>query len=126
MQKRSAAILAVGLLCCASLVVPVLSAADESLVEGPVLSLAEGPVLSLVEGLVRGTSAINRWVISAGGGSADRAGGVAMNGTLGQPIIGPASGGSVSLRAGYWHGGAGVHPFPPGSEIYLPLLVRDD
>jgi hypothetical protein len=45
--------------------------------------------------------AVDWWVISGGGGPSS-GGNVALNDTLGQPVIGPASGGNVTLHAGYW------------------------
>jgi hypothetical protein len=51
-----------------------------------------------------GGPAVNWWVI-AGGGASSSGGNVTLNDTVGQPIIGPASGsGSVALSAGYWVG----------------------
>ena len=41
------------------------------------------------------------WVIS-GGGAPSSGGNVTLNDTLGQPIVGPAGGGSTALNAGYW------------------------
>ncbi|MBU1750474.1 MAG: hypothetical protein KKA73_22545 [Chloroflexi bacterium] len=50
------------------------------------------------------------WWVTAGGGRPSTGGSVALNDTLGQPIIGLSSGGSgpgaVSLGAGYWYGAA--------------------
>ena len=65
--------------------------------------------------LAQGTATINRWVIS-GEGAPSSGGSVALNDTLGQPVIGPSSGGDVSLQAGYWGAGAveeGPPPPPP-------------
>jgi hypothetical protein len=45
--------------------------------------------------------AVDWWVI-AGGGAPSTGTGVALNGTLGQPIIGPSSSGTAGLVAGYW------------------------
>ncbi|MBU0492844.1 MAG: hypothetical protein KKB13_13430, partial [Chloroflexi bacterium] len=68
------------------------------------LVLAAGAVLA--EG---GAAALDWWVI-AGGGAPATGSGVALNDTLGQPIVGLSSGGSgpgaVSLGAGYWYGAA--------------------
>jgi hypothetical protein len=48
-----------------------------------------------------GGPAVDWWVIS-GGGAPSSGGNVALNDTLGQPVAGDASGGSVTLHAGYW------------------------
>ena len=66
----------------------------------------------------QGNPAIERWVVGSTGGESTGAGDVALNSTLGEPIIGPSSGGSVSLDAGYWYGGAVEY------EIYLPIVLR--
>ncbi|MBU0492105.1 MAG: hypothetical protein KKA73_22940 [Chloroflexi bacterium] len=48
------------------------------------------------------------WAVIAGGGAPATGSGVALNDTLGQPIIGPSGSGpeAVSLGAGYWYGAA--------------------
>ena len=61
--------------------------------------------------LAQGGPTSNRWVIS-GGGAPSSGGNVALNDTLGEPIIGPSSGGNVWLGAGYWGAGA-VEEGPP-------------
>lgn len=57
-------------------------------------------------------AAVNWWVIGGGGGPSGGTGvmtndtAVSFNDTLGQPVIGPSSGGDgVGLSAGYWTGG---------------------
>jgi hypothetical protein len=53
------------------------------------------------------------------GASASSGGGIHVAATLGQPLVGPASGaGDVTLGQGFWYGGAVQHP------LYLPLLLR--
>jgi hypothetical protein len=55
-----------------------------------------------------------------GGGAADAAvGGTTLRATLGQPVVGVVSGGSVTLGQGFWGGAT------PGYNIYLPLVIRD-
>jgi hypothetical protein len=60
-----------------------------------------------------------REVLSAGASNATAAGGVSLQGTLGQPLVGvvSGSGGNLTLAQGFWHGAEQVH-------IYLPLLTR--
>jgi hypothetical protein len=53
--------------------------------------------------LAQSGAAIDWWVL-AGGGAPSTGGSVALDDTLGQPIIGPASGGNIALEAGYWSG----------------------
>jgi uncharacterized repeat protein (TIGR01451 family) len=43
------------------------------------------------------------WNVISGGGEPSTGAGVTLNGTLGQPIIGPSSGGGPGLGAGYWY-----------------------
>ncbi len=75
--------------------------------------------LALVAGaLAQGVPAIERRIVAGAGGESTGAGELAVNSTLGEPIIGPAGGGSVSLGAGYWHGGAAEY------KVYLPLVLR--
>lgn len=54
------------------------------------------------------------WIIAGGGGPASDAGApILLNDTLGQPVIGPASGDAVGLDAGYWQ------------QLYGPAAVDD-
>jgi len=53
--------------------------------------------------LAQSGPAVEWWLIAGGGGPASGTG-MALNDTLGQPIIGPASGVTVDLSAGYWVG----------------------
>ncbi len=62
-----------------------------------------------------------RWILS-GGASHAAAGGVALRATLGQPIVGVAGSGEVSLGHGFWHGGVLAES---GHSIYLPLVMRN-
>jgi hypothetical protein len=64
-------------------------------------------VLGLAGGmaLAQGGAAIEWWVLGGGGGSSSDGGSVALYDTLGQPVVGSASGdGGLALGAGYWHG----------------------
>jgi hypothetical protein len=54
--------------------------------------------------LAQGSTAIEWWVLGGGGGSSNDGGSVALCDTLGQLIVGPSSGGNVTLGAGYWYG----------------------
>jgi hypothetical protein len=65
--------------------------------------------------LAHGTPSITRWVVS-GGGAPSSGGNVALNVTLGQPIVGPSSSGNVWLGAGYWGAGA-IEEGPPPPPI---------
>jgi hypothetical protein len=79
------------------------------------LSISVLGALALVTGvaLAQGGAAIDWWVV-AGGGEPSSGGDVALNDTLGQPIVGPSSGdGGLALGAGYWYG----WPIPTAVEL---------
>jgi hypothetical protein len=52
--------------------------------------------------LAQGSGPAVEWWVVAGGGAPSSGGNVTLNDTLGQPVVGDASGGSVTLHAGYW------------------------
>ncbi len=86
------------------------------------LSLAVLLALALAAGLAQAGSSTHyavAWQVLAGGGApaGAGAGGVTLNGTFGQPVVGPSAGGGVTLGAGYWHAGA-------AAPIYLPIILR--
>lgn len=55
--------------------------------------------------LAQGSGAAIGWQVLSGGGAPSSGGNVTLNDTLGQPVIGPSSGGgNVALGAGYWYG----------------------
>jgi len=88
------------------------------------IALSLALLLGLAAGLVRaGSSAISaiNWQVLAGGGhpATTNQGNISLNGTLGQPVIGTASGGDLTLSAGYWHGARSEY------RIYLPLLLKN-
>ena len=62
---------------------------------------------------------IDKWVI-AGGGSTLEAGDLVLSGTIGQPVVGRAAAGSLTLSHGFW-GMAAVQWL---RELFLPLVVR--
>ncbi|MBU0492024.1 MAG: hypothetical protein KKA73_03090 [Chloroflexi bacterium] len=61
----------------------------------------------LVVSIALAQSAVD-WAVIAGGGGPSTGPDVALNATLGQPIVGPSGSGpeAVSLGAGYWYGAA--------------------
>jgi hypothetical protein len=75
----------------------------------------------LVAGLVLAAGDLERprEVLSAGASESTAAGGVSLQGTLGQPLVGivSGSGGRITLGQGFWHGAAQY-------RIYLPLATR--
>ena len=80
-------------------------------------------VLALSLGVAGVTLANNgverrRWVMG-GGASDSAAGGAALRGTLGQPVVGVVTGGDVTLGQGFWR------VTTAGYNIYLPLVIRN-
>ena len=63
-------------------------------------------------------AAIQWWTIGSGGGPASGSGGVVINATMGQPVVGSSSTqNAVTLQAGYWQPDETV-------LVYLPLLRK--
>jgi hypothetical protein len=95
---------------------------DTKIMKGFWVRLAMGVVLVVAlvfaaAAFAGGTgAAIDWWIISGGGGSTS-GGNVTLDSTLGQPIVGPSSGGNAWLGAGYWYGEQPV-------QVFLPLLER--
>lgn len=56
------------------------------------------------------------WWVFSGGGAPSSAGDYAMNGSLGQSVIGSSSSTNFSIDHGYWLKGT--------YDIYLPLVMR--
>ena len=71
---------------------------------------------SLLIASANGGPAVDWWVIAGGGGPSSGGGNITLNDTLGQPVIGSASGsGGLALVDGYW----------PGAGAAAPLGVTD-
>jgi len=68
--------------------------------------------------LANGTPSIDRYVIGGGGGHSE-ATPYALDGTIGQPVVGLASGDGYELCSGFWCGAAVEY------KIYLPLVLRN-
>ena len=77
--------------------------------------------LTLVVGLAlaQGTPTIDRYVIGGGGGHAE-ATPYALDGTLGQSVVGTASQGDYGLCSGFWCGAAVEY------KIYLPSMLKNN
>lgn len=65
-------------------------------------------------------SSIDRHVIG-GGGARLKQGGIRLNNTLGQPVVGRHSGGDMTLCAGFWCQPAAAIEH----DVYLPLVLRN-
>ncbi|HFD38482.1 MAG TPA: hypothetical protein ENJ31_01340 [Anaerolineae bacterium] len=90
---------------------------------GIVLSLLGGLVLVGVVLAAPTATSIERWVMAGGGGHAEAAS-YALDGTIGQPVVGGIGNGSTEIGAGFW-GGMGAAA-GAASRIYLPLVLRGD
>jgi hypothetical protein len=88
----------------------------------PILALALALSLTVV-GLALANDGLEWPRQVLGGGASDSAAdGVALRGTLGQPVVGVVTGGGdTAVGQGFWHG-AGL---PEGEyDIRLPLVMR--
>ncbi len=61
---------------------------------------------------------VDWWVIGGGGGHAE-AGNYALDGTIGQALVGTASDTGYELCSGFWCGAAVKY------KIYLPVVLRN-
>jgi len=68
--------------------------------------------------LANGDLELPRWALG-GGASSSSAEGVALQATLGQPVVGVVSSEDVTLGQGFWHGGSLPES---GYDIFLPLV----
>jgi hypothetical protein len=73
--------------------------------------------------LANGTPSVDWWVIGGGGGHADAVP-HALDGTVGQPVVGVVSNDPYQLCSGFWCGGA-VAAAPGMRRIYLPVILRN-
>jgi hypothetical protein len=87
-----------------------------------ILALAALLLLTSVV-LASGTPSVDWWVIGGGGGHAESAP-YALDGTVGQPVVGVVSDDPYELCSGFWCRGAGAGA---GAEykIYLPIILRN-
>lgn len=87
-----------------------------------ILALAALLLLTSVV-LASGTPSVDWWVIGGGGGPAEALP-YALNGTVGQPVVGVVSDDPYELCSGFWCRGAGAGA---GAEykIYLPIIFRN-
>jgi hypothetical protein len=82
-------------------------------------------VLSIAEGLVGAVLAMEsdnyaiNWDVIGSGGEPSTSASFALNGTIGQGVVGSSSGDSYGLCGGYWCGGEIAY------NIYLPLVLRN-
>ena len=69
--------------------------------------------------LALGPPSIPWWVIAGGGGSAT-VGSVALDGTIGQWVVGSDESGDLQLGPGFWGGG-----WDKAYRLFLPVVWRD-
>ncbi|HID35745.1 MAG TPA: hypothetical protein EYP25_14475 [Anaerolineae bacterium] len=66
------------------------------------------------------------WDVAASGGGNVSAGDIALDDTIGQPVVDLARAGDVVIESGFWHG-MGVStstPTPTSIRIYLPYYLK--
>lgn len=56
--------------------------------------------------------------------SSGSGGGFVLSSIIGQSDSGKSSGGDIIINSGLWHALGTVIPPPPGTELYLPLVIR--
>jgi len=59
------------------------------------------------------------WSVLGGGGGSLGNGGITLDGTVGQPVVGQVSVSSYALCTGFWCGAAGEY------RVYLPVVLRE-
>ena len=86
-------------------------------------------ILVLVGGVALGQGSAGfslRWNAIPSGGGRSASAVYVVDGSVAQPVVGPASGAGYSLGAGFWCGIADSVLPPPGHpRLYLPVLTRD-
>jgi hypothetical protein len=60
---------------------------------------------------------VERWVVASGGGVAS-GGNVAIQDTLGQPIVGSSTGGQIDIESGFWNSTPVVY------RMFMPWVSR--
>lgn len=64
------------------------------------------------------------YTIDGGGTTASSGGEFVLSGTVGQPDAGWSSGGTYTVRGGFWGLRSAVPPPPENHQLYLPLIRR--
>ena len=81
-------------------------------------------VVPLVVGFVRAQTSTSfdlSWYVLGGGGTRADSAAHAMNGTLGQGIVGVSDDTGIQMQSGFWYGAA-----LPRHRHYLPLVLRSN
>lgn len=99
---------------------PLLTSGWEFLIHHRGLSLLLALLLlfGLVSTVLAQSPIVIDWQVIAAGGGSTQGGGILINDTLGQPVVGTSSSYHMTLNAGYWSA------IPPEFSIYLPLVER--
>jgi hypothetical protein len=84
------------------------------------IGLLVGLVAVSIVGAQTSTDFDLSWYVMAGGGSRVDSATYAMNGTLGQGIVGISDGIDFQMQSGYWYIVSGLRRF-----VYLPLVLRN-
>jgi uncharacterized membrane protein len=83
------------------------------------VSLLVVPLVVGIVGAQTSTSFDLSWYVLGGGGKRTDSAAYAMNGTLGQGIVGVSDDTGFQVQSGYWYGAS-----LPGCRVYLPLVLR--
>lgn len=87
---------------------------------GKVILILAALLLLTSVALANGTPSVDWWVIGGGGGHAESAP-YALDGTIGQPVVGVVSDDPYELCSGFWCRGAEAEY----NIYYLPLILRN-
>ncbi len=82
-----------------------------------VVGLLLGSLLLTTATLAGGSHTLS-WSVLGGGGGSVGSGGITLDGTIGQPVVGQVGAPSYALCAGFWCGVAGEY------RVYLPVVLR--
>jgi hypothetical protein len=96
---------------------PISLAKVSNIRKASILLISAALLLLTSVALANGTPSVDWWVIGGGGGHAETAP-YALDGTVGQPLVGVVSNTPYQLCFGFWGGGAEY-------KIYLPVILRN-
>ena len=81
-------------------------------------------VLSLNFALATAATTIDWWTVGSGGGGSS-AGGISLNGTIGQPLVGNNTAGNIEACSGFWECGGALALAPSPPSLYLPVVLKN-
>ena len=81
-------------------------------------------VLSLNLALATASTTLEWWTVGSGGGGSS-AGGISLNGTIGQPLVGNNIAGNIEACSGFWECGGALALAPSPPSLYLPVVLKN-